>query len=197
MGFLSGRTRQARAGPLWQAVWLLLTLSLWATLSGRVWAEGFDEYAIKAAYLYNFAKFVEWPPQSFSTASAPLVICIAGFNPFGDALSALADKTVENHPVELRHSPDARGFNQCHILFISRGEQGRFRSLLAQCSGLPILTVSDIGAFAQMGGMVGLVESEQRIRFEINLHAARQAGLSLSSQLLKLALNVIQEGRSQ
>lgn len=193
MVVLKGAARRPRAGPWWTGLALLL-LNAWVLLGGLAWAEGFDEYAIKAAYLYNFAKFVEWPPQAFAGANAPLVICVAGFNPFGDALNALSGKTVKNHPVELRYPSAADGFEGCHILFIGRGEQSRLRAMLARCNGLPVLTVSDIGAFTQMGGMVGLVESEQRIRFEINLNTARQSDLKLSSQLLKLALNVIQNG---
>lgn len=156
------------------------------------WANGFDEYAVKSAYLYNFAKFVEWPLQSFDRADAPLVICIAGANPFGEALASLADKTVEHHPVEVRHQPEAVNLGRCHIVFVSRAEPRRWTAVRDQCGGLPVLTVSDIGDFVRQGGMIGLVESDQRIRFDINLAAARQVGLRLSSQLLKLATTVIQ-----
>ncbi len=156
-------------------------------LGGHAWASEFDEYAVKAAYLYNFAKFVEWPPKAFPTANAPLLICIAGDNPFGEALAALSGKTVVSHPVEVRHIPMATNLDQCHIVFIGRSEQGRFKTVLAKLVRLPILTVSDIGDFAQTGGMIGLVEAEQRIRFDINLAITRQSNLKLSSQLLKLA----------
>ncbi len=156
-------------------------------LAGSAWAAEFDEYAVKAAYLYNFAKFVEWPPEAFADADAPLRICIAGDNPFGDALATLSGKTVGSHPVEVRPIPTAAGFDQCHIVFISRAEQGRFKTLLTKLLRLPILTVSDIGHFAQAGGMIGLVETDQRIRFDINLAVTRQANLKLNSHLLKLA----------
>lgn len=156
-------------------------------LAGSAWAAEFDEYAVKAAYLYNFAKFVEWPPESFADAGAPLRICIAGDNPFGSALATLSDKTVGSHRVEVLLVPATMGFDQCHIVFIGRAEQGRFKALLAKLGRLPILTISDIGDFAQAGGMIGLVETNQRIRFDINLAATRQANLKLSSQLLKLA----------
>ncbi|MCP5159565.1 MAG: YfiR family protein [Gammaproteobacteria bacterium] len=156
-------------------------------LSGNAWAVEFDEYAVKAAYLYNFAKFVEWPPGSFSTTDAPLSICIAGDDPFDNKLEMLSGKVVEGHPVEVRHIPAATGFERCHVLFIGRVEQKRFKTLLARLGRLPILTVSDIDDFAQAGGMIGLIETEQRIRFDINLDAANQANLKLSSHLLKLA----------
>ncbi|MDG4597851.1 MAG: YfiR family protein [Candidatus Contendobacter sp.] len=163
-------------------------------LLGGVWGAEFDEYAIKAAYLYNFAKFVEWPPEAFASNDAPLWICIVGANPFGDALIMLSGKRVEDHPVEVRHLPAATGLDQCHIVFIGRLEQGQFKTVLARLARLPVLTVSDINDFARMGGMIGLVEADQRIRFDINLVTAQRANLKLSSQLLKLASIVEQNG---
>ena len=185
----SGQASWRLAAP-WRC-WLMIAAHL--LLGGLVlgqcsaWAGEFDEYAVKAAYLYNFAKFVEWPPGTFATTDAPLLICIAGDNPFGAALATLSDKTVENHPVRLRHMPTAGSLAQCHIVFISRTEQGRFRAMLEKLDDLPILSVSDIADFTRAGGMIDLVEVEQRIRFNINLSAARRARLRLSSQLLKLA----------
>jgi len=168
---------------------LLALAKLLATglLTGAAWASEFDEYAVKAAYLYNFAKFVEWPPEAFANEEAPLLICIAGANPFGDALDTLSGKTVASHPVEVRHLPAMTGLDPCHIVFVGRAEHGRFKTVLAKLARLPILTVSDINDFAQVGGMIGLVEADQRIRFNINLAVTRQADLKLSSQLLKLA----------
>ena len=164
-----------------------LTFLIAALLTRPLWSEAYNEYAVKAAYLYNFAKFVEWPPGAFSKNDAPLVICIAGDNPFGDTLTVISNKTVDNHPVEVRNTSVMASFDRCHIIFISRAEQGRFKTVLAKLARLPILTVSDISGFAQFGGMIELFEAEQRIRFNININAARQANLRLSSQLLKLA----------
>lgn len=165
----------------------MLSLSGLLLMMVGVWASEFEEYAVKAAYLYNFAKYAEWPPEAFPKADAPLWICIAGDNPFGDALASLSGKSVESHLVETRMLSASASLEQCHILFVSRSEQGRFKALLSKSGRLPILTVSDISDFARSGGMIGLVEAEQRIRFDINLAVARQAGLKLSSQLLKLA----------
>lgn len=168
----------------------LLVLAFWLTtalLGSTVWAGEFDEYSVKAAYLYNFAKYVEWPPGVFDRPDAPVMICIAGENPFGAALSVLAGKAVGSHPVDVRAVSSNTGLEKCHVVFISRAEQSRARVLLASLARLPILTVSDIDDFARAGGMIGLVEAEQRIRFDINLATARQANLKLSSQLLKLA----------
>ena len=178
--------RRAFSWRYWFAVWVT-TLLGGAPLSNDAWASGFDEYAIKAAYLYNFAKYVEWPPRAFPTSDSPLVICIAGENPFGTALAALQGKAVESRPVKVLDLPTITGLDQCNVVFFGRTEQGRFKTALAKLARLPILTVSDISDFAQAGGMIGLFEAEQRIRFNINITAARQANLKLSSQLLKLA----------
>lgn len=163
--------------------WALASL---LAMSGG-WTGEFDEYAVKAAYLYNFAKFVEWPSGLFARDDAPLLICIAGSNPFGGVLDTLSGKLVENHPVTVRHLPTAAGLEPCHIVFIGRAEQGQIKALLAKLARLPVLTVSDSGEFTREGGMIGLIEADQRIRFNINLTAARKANLNLSSQLLKLA----------
>ncbi len=182
-----GRDRRlALSWRYWLVVWSTALLGGWP-LGSDAWASGFDEYAVKAAYLYNFAKFVEWPPGAFPTTDSSLMICIAGDNPFGVALAALHGKLVESRPVEVRHIPAATGLDRCHVVFIGRAEQGRLKTVLAKLARLPILTVSDISDFAQAGGMIGLFEAEQRIRFNINITAARQANLKLSSQLLKLA----------
>ena len=159
-------------------------------LRGSAWAAEREEYAIKAAYLYNFAKFVEWPLRTFPADDAPLSICIVGDNPFGNTLEMLAGKAVKNHPVEVLHVPEATRLDLCHIVFIGRAEQRRFKVILAKIARLPILTVSDISDFAQAGGIIGFFEAEQRIRFSINIAAAEQANLKLSSQLLKLAVIV-------
>lgn len=173
---------------LWRHGLAILTaLLLSGLIPGVAGANEFDEYAVKAAYLYNFAKYVEWPPGTFASADAPLLICIAGDDPFGDALAALSGKMIENHPVKVRPLAVTTDLNPCHIVFVSRAEQGRLKTLLAKLARQPILTVSDISDFAQAGGMIGLIEADQRIRFSINLNATRQADLKLSSQLLKLA----------
>jgi len=182
----------ASRGYRWVLLWPGLAVAAAFLLSslllaGNARASEFDEYAVKAAYLYNFAKFVEWPPEAFANEEAPLLICIAGANPFGDALDTLSGKRVASHPVEVRHLPAMTGLDPCHIVFVGRAEQGRFKTMLAKLARLPILTVSDIDDFARMGGVIGLIEADQRIRFDINLIVARQANLKLSSQLLKLA----------
>ncbi len=107
----------------WRQGLVVLILLLLDGLSlGNARASEFDEYAVKAAYLYNFAKYVEWPLGMFTSANAPLLICIAGDNPFGDALTTLSGKMIESHPVEIRGLSVTTDLASCHIVFVSRAE---------------------------------------------------------------------------
>lgn len=148
------------------------------------------EYDVKAAFLYNFAKFVEWPPDTFKEPTAPFTVCVLGDDPFGEALEKeFSDKTVQDRPIVFEpldhHAPGA-----CQVLFISASERKRVDAILQDLKGPPILTVSDIQRFVKHGGIIGFTLEDDRVRFEVNLAAAEQAGLKISSQLLKLAKNV-------
>jgi hypothetical protein len=145
------------------------------------------EYSVKAAYLYNFAKFVEWPAEVLPEGPGSLNLCIVGHDPFGSALEAIAAKTVRNHPVRVFRFSEIKSDNRCHLAFFSASESVHMNRWLAGLAGRPVLTVSDLGGFAGNGGMIGLVQEGPYIRFEINLSAARRARLRISSQLLNLA----------
>jgi hypothetical protein len=150
-------------------------------------AEAVEEYTAKAAFLLNFARFTEWPPASFRSDTAPLGLCIVGTDPFGAALSAVEGKPVKGRElhVDRKVSPDALG--KCHVAFISRSQGDQVKDMLKTVESRAVLTVSDIEDFARKGGIIGLRLEAGRIRFDINVKAARRAGLKLSSQLLKLA----------
>jgi hypothetical protein len=148
-------------------------------------AEG--EYSIKAAFLYNFAKFAEWPASVFNHFSDPLVICVLGADPFGNALGELEGESVGGRSIEVRRARTLEELGRCHILFISNSLSAEARGICRALSRKPILTVSDIERFAQLGGMIGLTMFDKRIRFDINLKAAEHAGLKLNPQLLRLA----------
>ena len=145
------------------------------------------EYLIKAALLFNFAKFAEWPAASFTNDSAPLRICVIGDDPFGPALDSLLGKQVRNRPIAVTRIVDVQSTPQCHILFVSDSEQAQVPAILAVIGTRPILTVADMDRFANAGGVVALKKNENRSRIEINVGAAKQAGLKLSSKLLRLA----------
>ena len=168
-------------------------MSLALVISGTDWARGqeIDEYQVKAAFLYNFAKFVEWPPQAFKSSSDPITICILGRNPFGTAIEeAVRGKAVEGrvftvHPVS--KVAEARG---CQILFVSSSERKHLHSILGDLNISGVLTVGEGDGFTGEGGVIGFKLEGSRIRFEINAGAAERGSLRISSKLLSLAESV-------
>lgn len=146
------------------------------------------EYQVKAAYLYNFGKFIRWPAASGKGDS--FAICVLGRDPFGSTLDAtLAGETIDGRKVTAVRMARAQDAAECRILFISSSESGRLNEVLAAL-GKGVLTVSDMPHFAEHGGMIQFVLEGDRVRFEVNLGAAQRAGLSPSSELLKVATTV-------
>lgn len=151
-------------------------------------AEISREYLIKAAFLYNFAKFTEWPAAAFAAADAPLTICVLGEDPFGAALDAINGKEIRGRTVATRRLSDTTAAAECHVIFISVSEQTRLAGILESLRDRPVLTVADMPEFARTGGIINLkTNNEDRIRFDINVGRAQQAGLRMSSKLLSLA----------
>ena len=150
------------------------------------------EYQIKAAFLYNFAKFVEWPDTALSNDSDALNVCILGDDPFGDAIESIKGKTVKGKKVIIKNYTSIEDIKECHVLFICSSEKKKLTSILMDVRNLHVLTVSDMEEFCGHGGMINLIPVNNRIGFEINLSAAHRAGLNISSQLLKLAKDVIE-----
>jgi len=143
---------------------------------------------LKAAFLYNFAKFTEWPRSAFTNATAPLVFGVLGRNPFGTGLeTALRDKTIGGRPVQLARFRTVDEVDTCHVLFISDSERPRMEQTLKALAKRPVLTVSDVESFAARGGMLGFYREGDQLRFEANPDAAQKAGVKLSSRLLNLA----------
>ncbi|MEW6156988.1 MAG: YfiR family protein [Verrucomicrobiota bacterium] len=149
-----------------------------------------SEYQIKAAFLYNFAKFVEWPESAFDSTNAPIVFGIIGEDPFNSDLEAtIENKTINNRPVVIRRFRSDRELQRTHVLFISSSERRRLESILERVKGFPTLVVGDeIERFCQRGGMINFIMEERKVRFQINQVRAEQEGLKISSKLLKLAL---------
>ncbi len=145
------------------------------------------EYLVKAAFLHNFAKFVEWPAESFSDNSSPITLCILGEDPFGDALETIRGKAVKGRKLVIKQSLRIEDLGQCHMLFISSSEKNRLIHVLDLVKTPNVLTVGDMESFAWHGGIVNLVKKANKIKFEINVDSAIEAGLKISSKLLKLA----------
>jgi len=157
-------------------------------------AQSASEYQVKAAFLFNFAKFVEWPTEAFPTADAPLQICVLGQDPFGrDFEQVIEDKAVNGHRLEVAHPDGVPQARACQILFIGSSEKQRVRDILQGLTGVSVLTVGDTPGFAKMGGVINFVLDENRVRFEINLKAAERAHLKLSARLLTVAKLIVVE----
>jgi hypothetical protein len=151
-----------------------------------------SEYQVKAAFLYNFAKFVEWPASSFSSLAAPLQICVFGPNPFGEALREITrDKVVGGRKIAVNDLTDVRQTRNCHILFISAAETVHAKEIFERLRGTSILTVGDTRDFIGQGGMINFVLENERVQFEVNRKTAEQSGLKISSKLLSLARSVV------
>jgi len=155
------------------------------------------EYLIKAAFLYKFTRFVDWPAKAFPNDRAPLVICILGKDRFGVALETIKDKKVGGRKLVIQRLARPEDLKQCHVLFVSTSEEKRLPNILNAIEGKAILTVSDMRGFAQRGGIINLVTVKKKIRFEINVDAAHLAGLKINSKLLKLAKIFREEGRKE
>ena len=168
------------------ALALLLTLSGGCALAADT-VTAADEYPLKAVFLFKVLKFVEWPPEAFSATNAPLVVGVVGEDPFGSVLEkTFQGETVQKRPVVIRRLSLTDDARSCHVLFISRSEQERLGALLDRLGNSPVLTVGDTAGFAERGTMSNLVLVSDSIKLEINLAAAQQAGLQISSKLLSL-----------
>lgn len=156
--------------------------------SVEVKAQASSEYQVKAAFLYNFAKFVEWPGEAFSDGSAPLVIGVIGDDPFGGALDqAINGKTIGGRSLVVRRLKWGQNLRSCHILFIGSSERKRLGQIIQSLKGASVLTVGDTGEFFQQGGIINFILEESRVKFEINSRMADQSRLRISSKLLALA----------
>ncbi len=170
------------------AAWLLLGGLLACCIPGSARAEGghLDEQRVKAAFVYNFARFTVWPAHD----SSAFRLCIIGDVFSTEAFDALNGKSVHDKPVEIIHIDAPTVSDGCDLLYISGSHAARLDELVSQFGGQPVLTVSSIDGFIDHGGIIGFRIIDNKVRFEINVSAATRAGLSISSRLLSLASRV-------
>jgi len=172
------------------------------------------EYQIKAAFLYNFIKFVDWPKEKMPDNDDPIIIGIIGKSPFGKAFEPLKAKKIKGRSVvvkrfkgfeELKKSSEKdktelgrkiEALRKCHLLFICSSEKKNLSEIINSVKNHSVLTVGDTKGFLESGGVVNFIMEEKKIRFEINLTAARQAKLKIRSRLLRLAKRVVDEKSS-
>jgi hypothetical protein len=151
---------------------------------------GPTEYEVKSAFLYNFAKFIEWPSSTFEQTGGSMVVGILGADPFGPALERIAaTQQVQGRKIVIRRATGTSELGFCHLLFVgSVGPSGTWSQTIRAASGPSRLLVGDGAEFAEHGGAIGFFLDERRVRFVVNLSATDRAGLKVSSKLLKIAL---------
>ena len=167
---------------------LVLVISLGAVIEACAADAVAGEYQVKGAFLLNFAKFVEWPPETFKNPADPIVICVLGENPFGPGLEKAAQNTVvANRPVTVRQLANGQQAGQCQIAFVPASERKLSKALLQAAQGASVLTVGESDGFMASGGVIGFKLDGEKIRIEINTAAADRAKLHISAKLLSLA----------
>lgn len=148
-----------------------------------------SEYQLKAAFIYNFTKFIDWPAEAFANEESPFVIGILGENPFGDYLNqATANKAINTHPITIQIFRELADVKPCHLLFVNQSKMSEVPEAFKKLASFPVLTVGESGQFIEAGGIVNFVEEARKIRFQINEPAAKAAKLKMSSKLLSLAV---------
>lgn len=184
---LVGRIMLIESLPLRTACFALLLSAFAAVLLQSAAAAGPSEYEVKAAFLYNFARFVEWPLDAPGD-DRTFVVTVLGRDPFGRALDeTLRGKKIDEKPVVVRRVLRSEEVGRSHIVFISDSEEERLPAILKSLEAAPVLTVGDMNLFAERGGVIRFKVEQDRIRLEINVAAAQRSRLRISSQLLKLA----------
>jgi hypothetical protein len=147
-----------------------------------------NEYEVKAAFLYNILQFVEWPAYAGENRSSRVNLCVIGDDPFGASIRTIdGEKTGDNKTIVVRYGRRLEGLKNCQVVLITSPEQDRVARVVASLGRAPVLTVGDTKGFAQKSVIVNFYEDRSKVRFEINVDAARRAGLKISSRLLKLA----------
>lgn len=178
--------------PRWHSFWVLLpVLALSSSLSSGAEGAATREYQLKAAFLYNFAKFIQWPAHRFGAANSPIVLGVFGKNPFGAELAnVVEDRTINGREMVVRSVQSVAALGAVHVLFVSETDDSRLGELDVALRGVSVLTVGESEAFVRHGGIIRFVLEGDKLRFQINMEGADRAGLKISSQLQKLAQTV-------
>jgi hypothetical protein len=184
---LSGTTRRKGFRAL-----ALLVLCFFAGPAARAQEAAVPEEQLKAAFLYNFVRFVEWPETAFAAESTPLTICVSGDDDFTTKLgSLLKDKKAHNRSFVVKKLGAASEAANCHLVFVAKGDSRKTAAIAEAAQGKPVLLVGESDDFLTNGGMINIVQDEKQkqLRFDVAPKPAEKAGLTISSHLLRLARN--------
>jgi len=181
-------------------IFSLIVMILVATMSNPVFISHAQpliarEYEIKAAFIYNFAKFTDWPDGTFTDdTNATITLCVICQDSFDDIVDSLRGKIVKNKKLVVKQCKQVQNIDECQIIFIRSSDSIKWRQTLETVENRKVLTIGEMEGFAQFGGMINFIIVNNKVRFEINIDAAKRAGLKLSSKLLKLA-NIVSDNR--
>jgi hypothetical protein len=175
---------------LFGIIFVLLTSNV--SMFGQTPTSTSHEYQIKAAFLFNFTQFIEWPANTFSSTKAPIIIGVLGKNPFGTHLTEIiTGEEINGHPLQVQYYNNIDDLKNCNILFIPSAEAAKLDQIITGLGGRNILTVSDAPNFIRRGGMIRFLNVNNKIHFQINPEAVKEAHLVISSKLLRLAEIVV------
>lgn len=161
-------------------------------------AQSVTEDQVKAAYLFNFAKFTEWPSEVFGKADAAMNFCLLGRSPVTDELdSSVRGKNIDGHMIVIRHLHAPEEIKGCHLVFLAANAGKQQQKLVHFAKGTPVLLVAETSGFARAGGTINFVVENERLVFEVNINAAENSHLKISSKLLALARIVPTEAERQ
>lgn len=170
---------------------MLLAAALALSFSAAPSAERVDEYALKAAFLFHFTAFVEWPDSAFASPDAEFRICLVGGNPFGEAIFALQSRRYRERAIAIVLPQSAEQARQCQIIYFHDGIDADYRPLAFGQAALPLLSVSSAEDFAAAGGAIGFLLEAGRVRMEVNVAATQAADLRVSAKLLEVASRIV------
>lgn len=193
MAALSGKWHTRKIGAARVAMSLLFCLLIFQPAA--VWAGPLTgtEYDVKTGFIYNFANFVSWPPAAFKDKDDDLILCVASDTPAADAVLKLNDQTIRGRKIKVIPYTQESSLDASHILFIATQDRNLVQKLLGIARERSILTIGEFEGFTQMGGVINFFEERNRLRFKVNIDAAKRAGLTMSSQLLGSA-QIYREG---
>jgi hypothetical protein len=192
---ITDRAVPASAAGRWSVLALIVLVLCALPLTGSQLASGSEaasprEYELKAAFLYNFTKFIEWPPQSFPDAAAPVIVAVLGPPEFASELERVVrDRKINGRGILVKPIRTVAEAATAQMLFVSAAADPQLAELQAALAHRPIVTVGESAAFAK-SGTITFVLQDDKVRFEINSDAAEKAGIHISSQLLKLAITI-------
>ncbi|EKD42700.1 MAG: hypothetical protein ACD_73C00054G0002 [uncultured bacterium] len=171
---------------------LLLVIGVIFIHSSFAFSAAVTEYQLKAAFLFHFFEFVEWPKTTDDSVNTPFLIGVLGKNPFGSILEeTLRNKIVNDKPVKVEYIEELKNLNKYHILFISSSKKDSLPEIFQSLQGSHVLTVGETESFNEKGGIINFILQGQKVRFSINNEAAKNAGLKISSRLLQLATRLV------